>query len=396
MAAIGWNAVRLLVSWSRIEPRPGPLRPGISEAGGGHGARLAAQRHLLHRRPAPGRLGPVAGGPAGGDLRRRPRSRRSAGTGRPRGPRSTGARRAATRRARARSARRCWPPGRPSSRTPRARRGGDPHPLREDGGPPGAALRPLHRGGGLRPHERAERLRGRPSRRPCRAFYARALDPVRAGERAGKGRRHLVLFEPSVLWSATGSGAPPAFRHDRDVVYAPHIYTGGFTGGPIARAPSPPPRRRPGASAGRPCCPGSGAQIRDRAGRRRRLLPAPPGAPGPLPRERHALDLAGELRRPAQGRRSPRGARGRRGVGRVRGELPDQPGHAPAPRADRRAHPGLRAGRARAARVHPLAARARSWRAGARRAGTGRSWPSCPLTGRTRRAARTSTCPPTA
>ncbi len=23
MAAIGWNAVRLLVSWSRIEPRPG-------------------------------------------------------------------------------------------------------------------------------------------------------------------------------------------------------------------------------------------------------------------------------------------------------------------------------------------------------------------------------------
>ena len=27
MAAIGWNAVRLLVSWSRVEPRARPLRP---------------------------------------------------------------------------------------------------------------------------------------------------------------------------------------------------------------------------------------------------------------------------------------------------------------------------------------------------------------------------------
>ncbi len=67
-------------------------------------------------------------------------------------------------------------------------------------------------------------------------MYARALAAVRAGERRGKGRRHLVLFEPSVLWSAIGSGAPPAFRHDRDVVYAPHIYTGGFDGGPIGAA----------------------------------------------------------------------------------------------------------------------------------------------------------------
>ena len=36
-----------------------------------------------------------------------------------------------------------------------------------------------------------------------------------------------------MTWSATGHGPPPAFRHDADVVYAPHIYTGGFTNGPI-------------------------------------------------------------------------------------------------------------------------------------------------------------------
>ena len=68
------------------------------------------------------------------------------------------------------------------------------------------------------------------------AFYGRALAQVRAGERAGKGRRHLVLFEPSVLWSAFGNGPPPDFKRDRDVVYAPHVYSGGFDNGPIARS----------------------------------------------------------------------------------------------------------------------------------------------------------------
>lgn len=59
--------------------------------------------------------------------------------------------------------------------------------------------------------------------------YADALAAIRRAP----GPRRLVLFEPSVAWSATGHGAPPAFRHDRDVVYAPHLYTGGFTNGPI-------------------------------------------------------------------------------------------------------------------------------------------------------------------
>lgn len=61
-------------------------------------------------------------------------------------------------------------------------------------------------------------------------FYSRALTAIRAA-----GSRQLVFFEPSVLFSATGRGAPPDFDRDRDVVYAPHIYTGGFDGKPITR-----------------------------------------------------------------------------------------------------------------------------------------------------------------
>lgn len=60
-------------------------------------------------------------------------------------------------------------------------------------------------------------------------FYARSLRSVRAAERRAGGHRHLFLFEPSALWSATGQGAPPDFSRDPDVVYAAHLYTGGFT-----------------------------------------------------------------------------------------------------------------------------------------------------------------------
>jgi endoglycosylceramidase len=61
-------------------------------------------------------------------------------------------------------------------------------------------------------------------------FYARAVAAIRDA-----GSRQLVLFEPSALFSATGRGAPPDFPHDDNVVYAPHVYTGGFDGGPITR-----------------------------------------------------------------------------------------------------------------------------------------------------------------
>jgi endoglycosylceramidase len=65
------------------------------------------------------------------------------------------------------------------------------------------------------------------------AMYGRALRAIRAAE--GDRQHHLVLFEPSALWSAIGRGAPPAFSDDPGLVYAPHIYTGGFDNGPITR-----------------------------------------------------------------------------------------------------------------------------------------------------------------
>jgi endoglycosylceramidase len=67
-------------------------------------------------------------------------------------------------------------------------------------------------------------------------MYADALREIRAGEQDAGGLPHLVLFEPSALWSTTGNGPPPDFERDRDVVYAPHLYAGGFSNGPISRA----------------------------------------------------------------------------------------------------------------------------------------------------------------
>jgi endoglycosylceramidase len=68
------------------------------------------------------------------------------------------------------------------------------------------------------------------------ALYGRAVPVIRGAEQRARVRRRLILFEPSAVWSETGSGPPPDFPHDRDVVYAPHIYTGAFDDGPITPA----------------------------------------------------------------------------------------------------------------------------------------------------------------
>lgn len=64
-------------------------------------------------------------------------------------------------------------------------------------------------------------------------LYERAVEAIRIAEDEAGAEPHLVLFEPPALWSSVGSGPPPPFAHDGQVVYAPHIYTGGFTNGPI-------------------------------------------------------------------------------------------------------------------------------------------------------------------
>ena len=64
-------------------------------------------------------------------------------------------------------------------------------------------------------------------------LYGSAVRSIRRAEDAAGGRHHLVLFEPSIVWSDTGRGVPPVFTDDPDIVYAPHLYMGGFDDGPI-------------------------------------------------------------------------------------------------------------------------------------------------------------------
>jgi endoglycosylceramidase len=65
------------------------------------------------------------------------------------------------------------------------------------------------------------------------ALYAEAVPAIRAGEDAAGGRHHVVFFEPSVTWSDFGFGTPPVFTSDDQIAFAPHIYRGGITSGPI-------------------------------------------------------------------------------------------------------------------------------------------------------------------
>ncbi|MFB9693624.1 glycoside hydrolase family 5 protein [Amorphoplanes digitatis] len=58
-------------------------------------------------------------------------------------------------------------------------------------------------------------------------YYDAAITAIREAERAAGGHTHLVFFEPSVLWSGLGFDAAPApgFTDDRQLVFAPHPYS---------------------------------------------------------------------------------------------------------------------------------------------------------------------------
>lgn len=67
-------------------------------------------------------------------------------------------------------------------------------------------------------------------------LYAEVIDEVRSAERAAGGFPHLVFFEPSILWSDFPIAPLPPFTDDPNVVFAPHIYRGGLTAGPVQPA----------------------------------------------------------------------------------------------------------------------------------------------------------------
>ncbi|GGN74774.1 hypothetical protein GCM10010112_45270 [Actinoplanes lobatus] len=58
-------------------------------------------------------------------------------------------------------------------------------------------------------------------------YYDAAITAIRQAEQAAGGHTHLAFFEPSVLWSGLGFDAAPApgFTGDRQLVFAPHPYS---------------------------------------------------------------------------------------------------------------------------------------------------------------------------
>lgn len=62
------------------------------------------------------------------------------------------------------------------------------------------------------------------------AFSARAIDAIRAAEIAASGFPHIVFFEPVVVWPVLNAAPAPDFTSDTNIVFAPHNYAESITG----------------------------------------------------------------------------------------------------------------------------------------------------------------------
>ncbi len=61
------------------------------------------------------------------------------------------------------------------------------------------------------------------------ALYARLIPAIRAAERAAGGFHHIVFFEPIVLWPVEGNLPDPRVMTDPSLVFAPHNYAESIT-----------------------------------------------------------------------------------------------------------------------------------------------------------------------
>lgn len=61
---------------------------------------------------------------------------------------------------------------------------------------------------------------------PLGQYYARAIEAIRESEKEAGLEPRVVYFEPSVMWSGFGQDVtpPPGFTDDEDIVFAPHLY----------------------------------------------------------------------------------------------------------------------------------------------------------------------------
>ena len=328
MAAIGWNTVRLLVSWSRIEPRPGRydcayLKRVAATVRASRPPAGSTPSSTCTRTPGARRSPRVPGEacPAGSDLPA------LGWDGAPAWATLDGGAARCDRRSARGSARRCWPPGRRSS------------PTRPGPGGVGVQTRYVRDAAAAWPASfaRSTAVAGfdlmnepnafgpRPGGGPVALLRTARSPPCAPASGAGKGRRHLVLFEPSALWSATGSGAAARLpARPRRRLRAAHIH------GRLQRWARSDPRRvrhrphrgprlrrRPRAVAGSgartPTGPGSAATATSCATRRSRTGSASSATLWTWRESCGDPHKVGDLARRARPR----------GVGRVRGGLPD-------------------------------------------------------------------------
>lgn len=69
------------------------------------------------------------------------------------------------------------------------------------------------------------------------ALYEAAIPAIRAAEEEAGAPQRLVFVEPSILWANTNVGAPEPIEAAGDqIVYAPHLYQGAFSPRPLSPA----------------------------------------------------------------------------------------------------------------------------------------------------------------
>ena len=68
------------------------------------------------------------------------------------------------------------------------------------------------------------------------ALYGEAIDAIRAAEDAAGAPHRIVFFEPSIAWGASPA-TPDPFTDDDQIAYAPHIYQGGLDSIPLDSTP---------------------------------------------------------------------------------------------------------------------------------------------------------------
>ena len=292
MRSIGWNAVRLLVSWSRVEPAPGRYDEKLPRRGRANRRPARTGGALLHRRLPSGRVGAGDRGPARRSRANPPPSPGSAGTGRRHGPRSTrGLPRCTVGSARAQPRDHARVAGVLRRRGRRRRVGIQTRYVAMLGH---VARRFARRSGGrrLRPHERAQRVQSGRQRTPLgHVRPGRRGDPRRGARRAGfrppDPLRTLRAVLRDRLGTATGVQPRPKPR-----LRAAHLHRRLHRRAHHARRRSRPRGARPPGSAACPCCRASGAPTpsapttpttptsSSTSACRTSSAPAPPSGPG--------------------------------------------------------------------------------------------------------------------